>query len=93
MAVRVTPIHVPDSTTVLDYCSTCLCLCAYCRVKMHAANPPLICYLVSITSLLHNITEFDGKKRSCRMKLERHKVRARRVRAAQLNKAEDPPPQ
>eukprot|EP00193_Tetraselmis_chui_P022595 CAMPEP_0177796308 /NCGR_PEP_ID=MMETSP0491_2-20121128/26710_1 /TAXON_ID=63592 /ORGANISM="Tetraselmis chuii, Strain PLY429" /LENGTH=444 /DNA_ID=CAMNT_0019319223 /DNA_START=244 /DNA_END=1577 /DNA_ORIENTATION=+ len=41
-------------------------------------------------SLLHRVTEFDGKKRSCRMKLERHKIRARRQRATQLSQADDP---
>jgi hypothetical protein len=55
-------------------------LCRDCILAEHVVTQGKSMRFCQQCSNLHEITAFDGAKRSCRAKLARHKLRARRVR-------------
>ena len=58
-------------------------LCGNCISASSVVVGGVECRYCQQCSCLHNITDFDQARRSCRMKLEKHKLRARRARSSQ----------
>jgi hypothetical protein len=57
-------------------------LCGNCIGAHFVSVGGVECRYCQQCSCLHNIAEFDKGRKSCRMKLEKHKLRARRARSS-----------